>query len=128
MMKILFDAYAWIEYLQGSIEGEKVHKILQGSDECLTLTITLCEIISKVKRNKGNVEIAYEAIHSNSRIIDPSSNVSKEAGLIHAKMREKIKNFGLVDSLLLASAKQYGAKILTGDNHFKGFKEVIFLR
>ncbi len=127
-MKFLIDAYAWIEYLNGSSEGEKVHKIFQGSDECLTLSITLCEVISKVKRNKGNVEIAYEAIHSNSMIIDPSPNASREAGLIHAKVREKIKNFGLVDSLLLASAKQYGAKILTGDNHFKGFKDVIFLR
>ncbi|PIN90265.1 hypothetical protein COU57_04105 [Candidatus Pacearchaeota archaeon CG10_big_fil_rev_8_21_14_0_10_32_14] len=127
-MKILVDAYAWIEYLNGSSEGEKVHKILQGSDECLTLSITLCEVISKVKRNKCNFEIAYEAIHSNSRTIDPTPIMSKEGGLIHAKMREKIKNFGLVDSLLLACAKHHDAKILTSDNHFKGFKEVIFLK
>ena len=127
-MKILIDAYAWIEYLQGSVEGEKVHKIFQGNDECYSLSLTLSEVISKVKRNKGNVEVAYEAVCSNSTLVEPTSLISKEAGLIHAKMREKIKNFGLVDSLLLSCAKHFNAKILTGDNHLKRFKETIFLR
>jgi len=35
--------------------------------------------------------------------------------------------FGLVDAFVLLTARELDAKILTGDRHFKGFKEAVLL-
>ena len=42
-------------------------------------------------------------------------------------MRKKFKDFGLIDSMILLTTRKLDAKILTGDPHFKGFKETIFI-
>ena len=126
-MKYIIDSYAWIEYLEGSKLGEKVREIILNNYELYSLNLTIAEVISKVKRKKGDSEIAFKAITSNSKILEITPEMAKNAGLFHAEIRQKIKNFGLVDSLLLIVARELKAKILTGDNHFKGFKEAVFI-
>ena len=128
-MKYLIDAYAWIEYLEGSKLGEKLREIINNSnDEIFSLNITIAEVVSKVKRKKGNIEIAFEAINSNSKIAEITPEIAKKAGIFHAEIRQKIESFGLVDALIFIFAKEMNAKILTGDEHFKGFKEAVFIK
>lgn len=126
-MRYLIDAYAWIEYLNGSSKGKKVKEILSMQNEIFSLSETIAEVVSKVKRTEGNAEIAYEAVISNSKIFSITPAIAKEAGLFHAETRKKIKDFGLVDSLLFTTARKMNAKILTGDAHFKGFKEAVLI-
>lgn len=126
-MKYIIDSYAWMEYLEGSGLGEKVREILTGNNEIYSLNLTIVEVISRVKRKKGNVEIAYSAINSNSKVVEITPEIAKKAGLFHTEIRNKIKNFGLVDALILILARELNAKILTGDKHFKGFKEAVFI-
>lgn len=126
-MRYIIDSYAWVEYLEGSKLGEKVREIILGRDEIFSLNLTIAEVVSKVKRKNGNVDVAFNAINSNSKIIEINSEIAKKAGLFHAEIRKKIKNFGLVDSILLILAREQNSKILTGDSHFKGFKEAIFI-
>jgi predicted nucleic acid-binding protein len=125
-MKFFVDSYAWIEYLDGSPKGEKVKEILINN-EVYTLSLNISEVISRVKRKNGNIEIAYNAIISNAKIIIVEPKLAKEAGLFHAKIKSKIKDFGLMDALIFVGAKSVGAKILTGDPHFKNFKETLLL-
>ena len=125
-MRVFVDAYAWIEYLEGSASGSKVRQIIQ-ENEILSLSLTIAEVVSRVKRKGYDTDVAYESIIANSRVINISPEISKVGGLFHAEIRKKIKNFGLVDALLLAAARDMKTHILTGDHHFKGFKEAIFL-
>ena len=127
-MKYIIDAYAWIEYLEGSNLGSKVREIILGEDEIFSLNLTIAEVVSKVKRKKGNPELAFNAIKTNSKILEITPEIAKKAGLFHAEKREKTKNFGLVDSLILILARELKAKILTGDEHFREFKEAIFIK
>jgi len=128
-MKCIIDSYAWIEYLEGSKLGEKVHEVITNeNNNVFSINLTIAEVISRVKRKKGNVEIAYRAIVSNSKIIEITPKTAKKAGLFHAEIRQKVKTFGLVDSLIFVLAKELDAKILTGDPHFKGFKEAVLIR
>lgn len=127
-MRYIIDDYAWAEYLEGSKLGENVREVILGEDEIFSLSLTIAEVISKVKRKKGNFEIAFNAIKSNSKIVEISPEIAKKAGLFHAEIREKIKNFGLVDALILILARKLNAKILTGDEHFREFKEAIFIK
>jgi len=126
-MKLIIDAHAWIEYLNGSSMGEKVNQILEEDNEILVLPITISEVIAKVKKNKGNVDTAYFAIVKNSKMFNPTPKIAKEAGLLYVETRDKNKSFGIVDSLLITSAILTGAKLVTGDAHFKPFKETILL-
>ncbi|MAH45722.1 hypothetical protein CMI37_07820 [Candidatus Pacearchaeota archaeon] len=127
-MKFVVDSYAWIEYLDGTMMGETVKKILKGDNEFYTLSLIVSEVISRVKRMDQDVDVAYNAIISNSKIIQLDSEFSKEAGLLHAKMNKEIKNFGLVDSILLLCARKLRAKIVTGDEHFRNVKEAVLIK
>lgn len=127
-MKYLVDSYAWIEYLDGSFAGEKVMKILKGGNEIYSLNLVISEVVSRVKRKKGNFELAYNSIVSNSKIVEMTPEIAKESGLFHSEIRNKIKDFGLVDSIVFVISKKLNAKILTGDEHFRKFKEAVMIK
>ena len=122
-MKFVIDAYAWIEYLEGSTKGSKVKNILIDDNEIYTTSLTIAEVVSRAKRKGGNAVIAYETIITKSKIININSEIANEVGLFHANVRKRIKYFGLADSVVYIVASKLGAKIVTGDPHFKGFKE-----
>ena len=61
-------------------------------------------------------------------MIEITPKMAKIAGEFHAEIKEKIKDFGLVDSIIYIVAKEMNAKIITGDSHFKNFKEAILIK
>lgn len=127
-MKYVIDAYAWIEYFIGGSKGEKVKEIIESPEnEIFTSIITLAEVISVIKRNNGNAEEKYLDIMNLSNLHDISAEFSKDVGIAHASIKSKIKDFGLADAFVLFTARKIGAKIITGDPHFKEFKEAIII-
>ena len=127
--KYIIDAYAWVEYLIGSEVGNEVKAVLEGEDNKInTCAVTVAEVISKTTREGRNPETAYDILISDSHIIDVDEELSKDAGMLHAEMRKTIRDFGLADAYVLASAKKLNSKILTGDPHFKGVKEAILIK
>lgn len=127
MTKHAIDAYAWIEYLNGSAKGKKVAQILDANNEIYTCAVTLGEIVSKIARMGQDPKPAYDVILSNSHIVNIDEELSYQAGLIHGEMRKTQKDFGPADAYLLAVARKHKAKILTGDPHFQNVKEAILI-
>ena len=126
--KYVIDAYAWIEYLIGSKDGEKVKSVLEeDNNEIYTCAVTVAEVISKIAREGRGFENAYDILISNSQVINIDEEVSKEAGVLHSEMRKSKKDFGLADAYVLAVARRISSKVLTGDFHFKGVKEATFI-
>lgn len=125
MTEYIIDAYAWIEYLEGTHAGETVEKIIEEC-ECFTSAVTLAEVVSKAERSGKNSRIAFEAVTRNSRILPVGEETAYEAAIIHAKEKAKDKTFGLADAFILAQRGKK-QKILTGDPHFKGKDNVEFL-
>jgi predicted nucleic acid-binding protein len=128
MSKHVVDAYAWIEYLDGSEAGRKVGALLENNGETYTCAMTIAEVVSKVSRKGKNVKIAYDVLLSNSQIVNVDEELSLQAGLLHSEMRKTLKDFGLADAYVLAVARTVKAKILTGDPHFRGFKEAVMIK
>jgi predicted nucleic acid-binding protein len=54
-------------------------------------------------------------------------NIAVESAKIHAQNRVKTPDFGLADAIILASARSRKKKVLTGDPHFKNFKDAVML-
>ncbi len=126
--KYIIDAYAWVEYLIGSDAGNVVKEIIErGENEIYTCAVTVAEVISKTAREGRSPEIAYDILVSNSNIIDVDEELSKAAGILHAEMRKKRKDFGLADAYVLASARKLESKILTRDPHFEDVEEAVMI-
>ena len=129
MNKYIVDSWAWIEYFRGSESGAKLNDILDdATTEVHTSSITIAEVVSKTAREGRDPNAAYEMLLSNSQIIKVNEQISKQAGLLHAKMRETRKDFGIADSIVLASANSLDAKIVTGDAHFKDLKNTVLIK
>lgn len=127
MSKHVIDAYAWIEYLDGTEAGRRVGALIENNDEIFTCAMTIAEVVSKVSRKGKNVKIAYDILLSNSQIVNVDEELSLQAGLLHCEMRKTLKDFGLADAYVLAVARTFNAKILTGDPHFRGVKEAVMI-
>src|SRR4030043_177825 len=128
MSKYVIDANAWIEYLDGREAGHKVSILLDKADETYTCAMTIAEVISKVARKGKDVKVAYDVLLSNSQIVNVDEELSLEAGLLHFEMRKTLKDFGLADAYVLATAKKLKTKVLTGDPHFESMKEAVLIK
>ena len=126
-MKYIIDSSAWIEYLKGSKEGEKVNILLKENEEVFILSIIIAEVVSKVERESLNSQIAYESMIKNAKIFDITPRISKDAGILHAKIKKQKKSFSLADALIISSAKEIGAELVTKDLHFKSFAGVTII-
>jgi predicted nucleic acid-binding protein len=125
--RIVVDAYAWIEYLDGSRRGEKLRDLLETEAELYTSAVTLAEIISKAARTGRDYNTAHRVIQGNSTIVEADEQLSVETGILHAEIRDTIKDFGLSDAYVLATARTLDANVLTGDPHFKDVKDAIMI-
>jgi len=128
MSRLVIDSYAWIEYLDGTEIGRKVTDIIEENEEIFTSALTVAEVISKAAHKDKNVKIAYDVLTNNSKIINADAQLSLEAGLIHFEMRKTLKDFGLADAYVLATARKLNAKVLTGDLHFKIVKDAVLIK
>ena len=124
---LVIDAHAWIEYLDGSDRGIKLRDLLNENRVMFTSSVTLAEVISKAARTGRDYKQAYDVIASNSTIVNADEEISYQAGITHAEIRRTISDFGLADAFVLTTARKAGAKILTGDPHFKEIQEAIII-
>lgn len=128
MNKFVVDAYAWIEYLDGSEKGKRFAETIENTlNELFTSSATVAEVVSKFLRTNKDVKIALTAINSMSNVLSVTNEIGTEAGQIHFEAKKKNKEFGMLDAFVAATAKKINAKILTGDEHFKNFKEAVFI-
>ncbi len=128
MSRHVIDSYAWIEYLDGTELGRRVRDLIESNDEVFTCALTVAEVVSKVARKNKDVKVAYDVLLNNSKVVNADEELSLQAGLLHCEMRKSMKDFGLADAYVLATAKRLKAKVLTGDVHFKGVKEAVLIR
>ena len=122
---IVMDTYAWIEYFLGSKKGEIVKKHLD--DTLITPSIVLIEISCKSAKEKWNFQELLQFIKSKSQVKEMNEEVIEKAGKIYAEQRNKKSKFSMIDASIWAIAENLKAKVLTGDEHFKDYKEVIMI-
>ena len=124
---LVIDAYAWVEYLDGSDRGMKLKNLFEENREIQTSSVTLAEVISKAARTGRDYKQAYAVISSNSTIVNADEEISYQAGITYAEIRKTVQDFGLADAYVLTTARKVSAKVLTGDPHFRGIKEAIMI-
>ncbi len=124
-MTVLIDSWAWVEFFAGSKMGETVKDyVMDEEQEIIISTINLAEIyrIALDRFDEQSAEKRRRAMISRCYLIP----VDEEIAIKGARFRQE-RDFGLGDALIYATAVREGAKVLTGDHHFKGLKDVVFL-
>ncbi|HEY9246322.1 MAG TPA: type II toxin-antitoxin system VapC family toxin [Candidatus Methanoperedens sp.] len=124
---MMLDSFAWMEYFMGTPKGEKVKKLVDDDSQLYTSPIVVAEIYSKSLRTDGKAEERKDFIMNRCAVVALEVNIAVEAAKIHAENKVKIDDFGLADAIILASARSRKIKVLTGDPHFKIFKDAVML-
>jgi len=131
---IVLDSYAWIEYFLGSEAGKVVRRYL-GAEEAATPSIVLAEVARKYLRERMEEKDVLRRlifISASSAVAEIDTNLSLAAAKAYLELlekadREKLGRPSLADGIILATGRAMEARILTGDEHFKGLGEVIYI-
>lgn len=127
-MLYIIDAYTWVEYFIDSKKGKLAARIIDNKTNLIiTPESTLAEIYFWCYDNDKNFGEAFNILKRMSDISPISITNWIVAASIRIAKRRIIKDFGLMDSLLLAKQIELKAKIVTGDKHFKELKDVIYI-
>ena len=129
-MKYVIDSYAWIEYFMGTKAGEKAKPIIEGVEEKITPTICLAEVYAKTLRVEDQ-ELAEKQrvfIKEKSALAPLDEMIAVESAKVQTKTKKEIGGWELADSIVYATGLIRKAEVVTGDEHFKKLKNVVFIK
>ena len=132
--RYVIDAYAWIEYFRASKSGEVAKRYIESEDSA-TPTVVISEISRKLlseiemgnETQEGRLE-RLEFTRATTQIVSLDFEIAKKAGEIDLEMKKKKRGWGLADSIILCTARVANGIVVTGDEHFRGLGEIIFIR
>lgn len=127
-MIYIVDSWAWTEYCIGSKSGLRLRTLLNNKNhKFITLECTISELKSYCLRTGYDFNLLYNVLKKNSIILPVLLSHWVEAAEIRHEMRKKAKDFGLIDSILVARQNELKCGVVSGDPHFKGLKNVVYL-
>ncbi len=129
-MKYVIDSYAWLEYFMGTPAGEKAREILDSAvHERVTPSICDAEVYAKSLRIEGKerAELRRGFIRTRSAAISLTEDLAVQAAMVDVEMKEMVNGWGLADSIVLATTRRRKAKVITGDEHFRGLPETEYI-
>ena len=127
-MIMLLDTSAWIEFFQGTEKSKKVENILK-TEENFTSIVTFAEIVNWCLKNniQDKIKGYIEGIKNGSTILELNEPIAIIAGKLNYERKKFVKNWGMIDSVILATAQIYNLKVLTKDSQFKDSSNVEIL-
>lgn len=119
----LVDTSAWIEWLVASPTGKSVARLLPSRDAWLVPTIVQLELVKWLTREVGEDQTDRVIAFTQRCFVAPldSATAVAAAELCHAH------RLATADAIVLATARQHGATIVTCDAHFKGLSGVTYV-
>jgi len=114
----VIDSFAWFEYFSGTKAGARALPFIESS-KGITPTIVIAELSEKYRREKVAFDEDLDFIISRTRVLPLDTRIAEKAGALSHERKRSVKRWGLADSIVLATAREYKAKIVTGDEHFR---------
>ncbi len=116
----LVDSSGWIEFFG---KGENAHlflPVIRETNELIVSTINLYEVFKWVRREKGETAALYAiTTMEQARVVE----VDREIALTAAGLSADLK-IPMADSIILATARLFGATLWTQDADFEGMPDV----
>ncbi len=110
------DSSGWLEYLADTDQAAHFEAALKDTGNLVVPVITIYEVFKKVLRLRGENEALQVASQmQNGTVVDLTLSLALDA----ARFR-----LPLADSIIYATAIQFGATLWTQDEHFKDLPKV----
>ena len=134
-MRIVVDAYAWVEFFLGSGKGSRVKELIETAEDAYTPDTVLAEVARKYLRERSpekQVRERLAAIHGASQVLKISSELAVLGSKAYLELLERAKKRrlqspSLFDGLVLGAARLHDSKVVTGDPHFEDLPETIWI-
>jgi predicted nucleic acid-binding protein len=116
----IVDSSAWLEYFADGPNAEFFSYAIETTTELLVPTVNLYEVFKRVVQQRGEGDaLQAVALMQQGQVIELSSPLALSAARLSLEHR-----LPMADSMILASAKAYGATLWTQDADFEGIPEV----
>ncbi|MEM0337753.1 MAG: type II toxin-antitoxin system VapC family toxin [Candidatus Caldarchaeum sp.] len=129
----VIDTYSWVEYLRGSKAGAKAKTYIEGGG-AITPSIVLAELrkwflreMEAGRRSERDMRQVFTYVETMTEIVPLDASLALKAGELDFMMKKRIKGWPLADSIIYATAREYAAKVVSGDPHFKDLEDVVFI-
>lgn len=123
---LLLDTSAWMEYFNRTENFYKVEQILKSGD-CETSMASLAELYQTALKSGYEPNELISTVEQESKILKVTREVSLLAGRLNFERKKINKDWGMMDSFVLATAIINNLKILAKDSDFADLENVEML-
>lgn len=122
-MKVV-DSCGWLEYFADGANADKFATAIEDTQHLLVPAISIFEVFKRVLQQRGeDAALQAAAIMSQGQVIDLDTSLALTAAKLSAEHK-----MPMADSIILATARQYNAIVLTQDNDFEGIAGVEYFK
>lgn len=135
-LTLIVDSFAWVELFSGRPAGLGARNRIAEADRVLTPDIVLAELARKFSRdgfpasqiaaNLRSVAVLSDIVPIGAEIAITAVEADRE--LRRNAKRRSLPNPGLADAIVLAVARTFSGRVLTGDSHFESLPETVWLQ
>ena len=117
------DSSGWLEYFAAGPNAAFFEDAIESTGDLIVPTVSVYEVFKKVLLERGESE-ALRAIGfmQLGTVIDLTSSIALSAAKISAELK-----IPMADSIMLATAREFGAVLWTQDIDFKGLEGVEYV-
>jgi predicted nucleic acid-binding protein len=118
------DSSAWLEYLADGPNAGYFAPAVEAPAELIVPTISLYEVFKRILQQRSESEaLQAVALMGQGEVVDLDGPLALSAARLGVDAR-----LPLADSIILATARRYGATLWTQDEDFEGLPDVRYRR
>lgn len=120
----VIDTSVWIEWLVGSTLSKKLAREIPEKTECIVPTIVQLELAKWLAREVGEDQADQMIAYTQKCVV---ASLDTRIALLAADLHRQYK-LATADAVVYATAREYGAELLTCDAHFENLPGVVVVR
>ena len=118
------DTSAWIEWLVGSPLGKRLAREIPEKTQCVVPTIVQLELAEWLAREIGDDPADQMIAYTQKCVVVPlDTRIALHAADLHRQYK-----LATADAVVYATAREFGAELLTCDAHFENLPGVVLVK
>ena len=116
----VIDSSAWLEYFADGPNASFFADAIEDTPSLVVPTLSLFEVFKRVLQQRDeNAALHAAAVMQQGTVVDLGAAIAVNAARLSVELK-----LPLADSVILATARQYGAELWTQDTDFEGIEGV----
>lgn len=117
------DSSGWLEFFADGENASFFAPVIANLEELVVPTISLYEVYKRVLQQRGQTDAAMAiAAMQRGQVVALAASLALDAAVV--SLAERLP---MADSVMLATARAYGATLWTQDDHFRGVSGVQYV-